>query len=367
MNRDTDYIRLSATPKIGSIGFSSLIRQFRGDAGEAISWLEREKGIKAPSKSYAEAQLKKAEHCGAHLVLSCDKDYPPMLLQTEDRPPFLWVLGDVAALGARMVGVVGSRNASLNARNFAGLLSRQISAAGFSIASGMAIGIDTAAHNGALDADNGKTVAVLAGGADILYPPSNRALYERLKSTKGCAVVSDMPLGTDPAAKLFVRRNRIVAGMSEGVIIAEASLRSGSLTTARFAADYSRDVFAVPNFPLDPRAHGCNDLIKNGAALCDGSQEVIDALGPSAPIRPPEPEFKLMEASPGGPSSRGPTPVPEEIKHQVLENLSSEPISVNSLLRAMPEFSQASISAAILELEITGRLVHTDSGLVLVL
>jgi DNA processing protein len=364
VSREADYIRLAAAQGVGPVMFFALISKFQGDAGEALAFLAKEGKKKIPSAAYAESQLKKAEEVGAQLILSGSDDYPPMLSQALDRPPFLWLIGDRSVLQTRMIGIVGSRHASLNSRNFATQLARHIAREGFTIASGMAIGIDTAAHNGALEADNGKTIAVLAGGADVLYPPSNHALYERLKAGKGCAVISDMPLGTAPASGLFPKRNRIVAGMSEAVIIAEASLKSGSLITARLALEYDREVFAVPNFPLDPRAHGCNDLIKKGhAALCDRADDVIEALGKNPKIPPKNDVFHLEESV----HAAGPTPASDEVKNILLENLSSEPVGINVILRALSEIPHAAMFSAIISLERSGQIKEVDGGLIRVM
>lgn len=364
MSREADYIRLAATDRVGPVAFAQLMRKFGGDAGEALSYVAKEKDIKVRSADYAAAQLERAEEIGARLILSGSPEYPPLLSMIPDRPPFLWLLGDREVLKERMVGIVGSRHASLNSRNFAAQLARQIAGAGFAIASGMAIGIDGSSHTGALEADDGKTIAVLAGGVDVLYPPGNRALYERLKAGKGCCVVSDMPLGTQPAAQLFPRRNRIVAGMSEAVIVAEASLKSGSLITARLADEYGREVFAVPNFPLDPRAHGCNELIKKQkAALCDRAEDVIEALGETPKAPAPAADFHLEESIDAG----GLAPASEEVKLMVLDNLGSGPVGMSALMRAMSGISGAAISSAVLDLELSGQASYVDGGLVRVM
>ena len=363
MNREADYIRLAAAGGIGPVSFAQLISRFRGDAAEAMAWLSSEKHIKAPPPHYAEVQLEKAAAAGARLILSGTPEYPPLLAQIPDRPPFLWLIGDIEVLQTRMVAIVGSRNSSINARNFAIQLAHQIAGAGFTIASGMAIGIDGAAHAGALEAKNGKTIAVLGGGVNVLYPPSNHTLYERLKTGKGCAVISEMPPDAEPAAQFFPRRNRIVAGMSEAVIVAEASARSGSLITARLALEYNREVFAVPNFPLDPRAHGCNGLIKNkGAVLCDRAEDVIEVLGDCSPCHASG-QFLLEETS----SPEAFTPASEEVRQMVLDNLSSEPTGINALIRAMPGISGAAISSAILDLELSSQARYVDGGLIRVM
>ena len=203
-----------------------------------------------------------------------DPEYPSALAATEDAPPLLLIKGDPSVLTRPMVAVVGARNATVNGRKMARTLSHGLAEAGFVVISGMARGVDGAAHEGALS--GGSTVAVLAGGPDVIYPPEHKELYERIAQSG--AVISEMPPGTEPQAALFLRRNRIISGASLGVVVVEATPRSGSLITARFAADQGRDVFAVPGSPLDPRAHGPNALIRDGATFIQSINDIINEL-----------------------------------------------------------------------------------------
>src|SRR5690348_1336856 len=223
----------------------------------------------------AETELAALARLGARLVCWGEPDYPAALANVEDAPPVLTVLGNPALLQAPIVAVVGARNASANGRRIASELSAGLGEAGIVVASGMARGIDAAAHLGALDSGS---VAVVAGGADIVYPEENRGLYDAL--VERGAVVAELPLGTEPQARHFPRRNRIISGMARGVVVVEAAAKSGSLITARFALEQGREVFAVPGSPLDPRSRGCNDLLRHGATLTESAADVLSQLAP---------------------------------------------------------------------------------------
>src|SRR6202051_5024828 len=226
---------------------------------------------------------------------------PASLAAVEDAPPVLTMLGNAELQQAPMVAVVGARNASANGRRIARELAQGLGEAGIVVISGMARGIDAAAHIGSLDTGS---VAVVAGGADIVYPEENRGLYDAL--CRQGAVIAELPLGTEPQARHFPRRNRIISGMALGVVIVEAAAKSGSLITARFALEQGREVFAVPGSPLDPRCRGCNDLLRNGATLTENADDVVTQLGPllrGAPLvrrsRPmANPELPLMPVVP---------------------------------------------------------------------
>ena len=243
----------------------------------------------------AEAEYAAATRAGLTYVTWDDPRYPEPLRAIEDAPPLLLVKGDAAVLGQPLIAIVGARNASVNGRKFANMLAAAMAKAGVTVISGMARGIDGAAHDGALA--HGKTIAVLAGGTDVIYPPEHASLYERIAASG--AVISEMPPGTAPQAALFPRRNRIISGASRGVVVVEAALRSGSLITARMAADQGREVFAVPGSPLDPRAHGPNGLIREGATLIQSADDVLAALTPVSTnfSKTPGPSAQLIEIS----------------------------------------------------------------------
>jgi len=261
-----DWIRLARSSGVGAKTFRQLLMRF-GAASEVIAhqaeWNGRKRATDIPMPASAEKELEAARKIGQQYLPFTDTRYPQALAALDDAPPLLLVKGNVDALSIPLIAIVGARNATLNGRKFAKMLATDFAKAGFGVISGMARGIDGAAHEGALTA--GRTVAVLAGGADVVYPPEHSELYAHI--AENGAVVSEMPPGTEPQAALFPRRNRIISGASCAVVVVEATPKSGSLITARYAADQGRDVFAVPGSPLDPRANGPNTLIRDGATL----------------------------------------------------------------------------------------------------
>jgi DNA processing protein len=263
------------------------------------------------------------------------------------------VLGDVSFLARRAIAVVGSRNASANGRKLADALARDLAQAGLVVISGLARGIDTAAHLGALE--TGVTVACIAGGIDVAYPPENAKLQARI-AAEG-AVVAEAPFGTSPQARHFPRRNRIIAGLSLGVVVVEAALRSGSLITARMAVETDREVFAVPGSPLDARCRGTNDLLRQGAHLTETAADVLDALrlglGQAALFAP---DMRLAEPVRGfesGPIANDPPAA--HIRETVVGLLGPAPTQVDDLIRRC-QFSAAAVMSALLEMEIAGRV-----------
>ncbi|TVR06533.1 MAG: DNA-protecting protein DprA [Salinarimonadaceae bacterium] len=276
-----DWLRLIRSENVGPRTFRALINQYGGAAGalEALPDLARKGGrlmLRVCSRDEALREIDGARRLGARFVAMGEPDYPKPLQATDTAPPLICVRGDVSALSRPCVAIVGSRNASAAGLTFAGRLARELGEAGFVVVSGLARGVDAAAHK---SAPPGATVAVLAGGQDQVYPAQNEPLLARIIEGGGAAV-SEMPLGWEPRARDFPRRNRIVSGLSLGVIVIEAARRSGSLITARFAAEQGREVFAVPGSPLDPRAEGTNDLIRQGATLCASAEHVASSLAP---------------------------------------------------------------------------------------
>ena len=283
-------MRLSRTEGVGPVTFFALLRRF-GSAAAALDALPLlSRPLTPVGRREAEAELAWIERLGGRLLCWGEPLYPAMLAAVEDAPPVVTLLGRPELLATPIVAVVGARNASANGRRLARELAAGLGEAGIVVASGMARGIDAAAHLGALD--NG-TVAVLAGGADIVYPEENRGLYDAMR-TRG-AILAELPLGAEPQARHFPRRNRIISGLALGVVVVEAAAKSGSLITARYALEQGREVFAVPGSPLDPRCRGCNDLLRNGATLTETAADVIDQLGPLLQGRAPPPRT----ASPG--------------------------------------------------------------------
>ena len=360
-----DWLRLARTETVGPVTFYALLRRF-GSARAALEALPRlSRPVSAMSLRDAELELAALDRLGARLVCWGEPDYPATLAAVEDAPPVLTVLGDPALLRAAMVAVVGARNASANGRRIASELAAGLGEAGIVVVSGMARGVDAAAHLGALDSGS---VAVVAGGVDIVYPPENRGLYDAL-AERG-AVVAELPLGTEPQARHFPRRNRIISGMARGVVVVEAAAKPGSLITARFALEQGREVFAVPGSPLDPRSRGCNDLLRNGATLTETAADILAQLGPflNNEIPPPRPrERNLQPPLPlalTAPSLPPAPQIPEDAALELLvEKLSPTPVAVDELVRQC-HLSAASIATLLLELELAGRIERHPGNLV---
>ena len=262
-------LRLIRTPNIGPITFRQLLGRY-GSAVEAINALPelakkggRKKPLTAYAKSKAQAEIKALDKIGGHLLVCGDQSYPAALSHIEDAPPILMALGDISLLNKKTFAIVGARNASLVGLKIAGNAAAKLGKAGYVIASGLARGIDGAVHSASITTG---TIAVVAGGIDVVYPREHQTLYEQI--VEYGLVISEMPLGTQPIARHFPPRNRIISGLSIGVLIVEATDRSGSLITARMANEQGREIFAVPGSPLDPRAKGPNSLIRDGASTC---------------------------------------------------------------------------------------------------
>jgi DNA processing protein len=311
----------------------------------------------------AERELAALDRIGARLLCWGEPLYPKPLEAVEDAPPVLTLLGRPEFLAAPIVAVVGARNASANGRRLAQDIAAGLGEEGIVVSSGMARGIDAAAHAGALATGS---IAIVAGGVDIVYPEENRGLHQAL-AAQG-AVVAELPLGTEPQARHFPRRNRIISGMALGVVVVEAAAKSGSLITARFALEQGREVFAVPGSPLDPRCRGGNDLLRNGATLTENAADVVAQLGPllrGAPFRPPsrpsaERELPLM-APPAVPK---PVSLDDESGVDlVLEILSPTPVAVDEVVRQC-QLSAAAVATLLLELELAGRIERHPGNLV---
>jgi DNA processing protein len=348
-----DWLRLIRSENVGPRTFAKLIERY-GTATEALARLPElaKRGGKARPiaicpKDGAIRELEAAAGIGAQILASCEPGYPPLLAAIDDAPPILYVLGSVELLKRPVVAMVGARNASLNGRNLARKIAADLGRAGFAVASGLARGIDTAAHEGSLASG---TVAVMAGGADVVYPPENRELHARIREAG--AIVSEMPPWTQPQASHFPRRNRIVSGLALGVVVVEASPKSGSLITARMAAEQGREVFAVPGSPLDPRAQGPNNLLRQGATLTEGAKDVLDVLCDL--VRRPFSEGR--RAAYGG--AKPPVPDESEVvdaRSTIVESLGPAPVTVDEIIRQC-QLSPSVVSLVLLELELAGRL-----------
>lgn len=357
-----NLLRLARTTSIGPITFHHMIDRFQsaGKALEALPELSRRGGRKKPlippPVHEIEKELEMITKLGGELITCLDEAYPFSLSATEDAPPVITVLGHAHLLKKPCLAIVGARNASLNGKRFAEKIAVDCGKSDLVIVSGMARGIDTHAHSGSLETG---TVAVLAGGADVIYPRENDALYRQI--AEAGAVVSENPVGAQPRSQDFPRRNRIISGLSLGVVVVEASLRSGSLITARLAAEQGRDVFAVPGFPGDPRAQGPNTLIRDGAWLVQDAQDIVRNLRPfteqSFYDSAPEQDNSLLAlsaANAGGEEIETQNPS-EDLRSVVIENLSYAPTAVDDLIEACSA-SYKDIQIIILELELAGRL-----------
>ncbi|MGX9965928.1 DNA-processing protein DprA [Roseomonas sp. F4] len=350
---------LARTDGIGPATFRRPIAR-HGSAEAAMAALPQHaarsgRSFTPPAQGAVAREMEAVARMGGSFLFLDDPGYPPLLALLEDAPPVLALLGPPEVLRRRQVGVVGARAASAGGRRVAEELAAGLCSAGIAVTSGLARGIDAAAHQGALNVQ-GRTVAVVAGGLDMPYPPENAALQARI-AAEGGVVVSEAPLGTAPQARHFPRRNRIVAGLVLGLVVVEAAQRSGSLITARLALEAGRELFAVPGSPLDPRARGGNDLIRQGAHLTETAEDVLANL-PAQPLDLPlftmaAPPNKISEAAPA------PPPPPESLG-QVLELIGTSPVAVDDLVRRC-QLSAPSVQAILLDLELSG-LVETLPG-----
>jgi DNA processing protein len=352
-------LRLIRSENVGPVTFRELINHFGGAeaALAAIPELCRRGGRRRPirtcTREEAESELAAAERAGARPVFTIEPGYPAPLAHIPAPPPLLYVKGNERLLNRPVVAVVGSRQASAAGQSLARQIAGGLGEAGYVVASGLALGIDAAAHQAALDAG---TVAVLAGGIDNVYPPQNAGLYERI-AERGC-LISEQPPGLQPRGKDFPRRNRIISGLSLGVVVVEAARRSGSLITARTAAEQGREVFAVPGHPLDPRAEGTNHLIKDGATLVTGAADIIAALEPLG-----RPRIRNEPAPWPSTQSSGALSVADDARSRIVRALGVAPVAVDELVRAT-ELPTAVVRTVLLELAVAGRLERHGNQLV---
>ncbi|MCA0257410.1 MAG: DNA-processing protein DprA [Proteobacteria bacterium] len=357
------WLRLIRSDNVGPVTFRDLINHF-GSAETALAMLpelSRRGGsarqIRVASQAEAERELEVATRFGARFIGIGEPDYPDALRQIDGAPPLLAVKGDTRVLSPPSIGIVGSRNASIHGVKFAAMIARDCGRAGYSIVSGLARGIDAAAHKASLQTG---TIAALAGGLDKPYPPENFGLLDEICGGGGIAV-SEMPFGWEPRARDFPRRNRLIAGIALGVVIVEAAKRSGSLITARLAGEFGRLVFAVPGSPLDMRCQGTNGLLKDGAIVTTEPADVLEALAPltrrdlfSLP-QVEEPESAGAQAGPALPG--------DDDRARVIEALGPSPVETDELIRhtGLPA---SSVYLILLELDLAGRLQRHSGGLV---
>jgi DNA processing protein len=353
-----DWLRLIRSENVGPRTFRALINHCGGAraALAALPDLARRGGAARPgricSRADAEREISAAKSLGVAFVALGEPDYPRRLAMIDDAPPLLAVRGELAPLARAMVAIVGARNASAAGIKFAERIARDIADEGFVIVSGLARGVDAAAHRASFASG---TVAVLAGGQDRIYPHEHVPLAEAILADG--AVVTEMPFGWEPRARDFPRRNRLISGLAMGVVVIEAAQRSGSLITARFALEQGREVFAVPGSPLDPRCEGSNGLLKQGATLVTQAADVTDAL---RPILGEPPDLSAQEPERAEPSSPG-EPAVEE-RDRILALLGPTPVSIDDLVR-LSGSSPTIVRTVLLELELAGRL-ERHGGLV---
>ncbi|MBD9561202.1 DNA-processing protein DprA [Ensifer sp. ENS03] len=356
------WLRLIRSDNVGPIAFRDLINHFgtAENALDALPELSRRGGTRqtyrVASVSEVERELEAARRHGAVFIGIGEAAYPSALRQIDGAPPLLAMKGDLSAAGRPSLGIVGSRNASVSGAKFAAMIACDAGRAGYVVTSGLARGIDTAAHRASLDTG---TIAALAGGLDRPYPPENVGLLEEITAGRGLAI-SEMPFGWEPRARDFPRRNRLIAGISLGVAIVEAAHRSGSLITARYAADFGRLVFAVPGSPLDPRCHGTNDLLKQGAIVTTGPDDVIEALAPLSQLELPLPGVR----EPDGQARAGvPASASDSDRAAVSTALGPTPVEIDDIVRHTG-LSPAQVYLLLLELDLAGRLDRHAGGLV---
>ncbi len=353
------WLRLSRTEGIGPQTFHKLISRYK-TATKALEVLPAllnkggaKRGLSVYSEELALKELAATSAAGARLVCACESGYPQLLRNSDGAPPLLCLSGNSDLLQKTSVGIVGARTASASGRKMARVLAHGLAEAGFLITSGLARGIDTAAHEAATPAH---TAAIIAGGIDHIYPPENAALQKAI-ATEGL-LITEMPIGTAPRAEHFPRRNRIISGMSSAIIIVEAALRSGSLITARFANEQNREVFAVPGSPLDPRCEGTNKLIREGANILTSVNDVLDFLNrEQTPL-----QSQLFERNPA-PLLPPDLDADDAARREVQSLLSVNAVDIDDLIREA-NCTPETVMAVLLELEVAGRLVRSAGGMV---
>lgn len=359
------WLRLIRSDNVGPATFRDLINHFGSAeaALDALPELSRRGGstraIRISTVAEAEREIETAHRFGACFIGIGEPDYPTALRQIDAAPPLIAAKGDLSVASLPAVGIVGSRNASISGAKFAAMMAREIGLAGYGIVSGLARGIDAAAHRASLETG---TIAAMAGGLDQPYPPENIDLLDQICSGRGLAI-SEMPFGWEPRARDFPRRNRLIAGVSLGVVVIEAAARSGSLITARLAGEFGRLVFAVPGSPLDPRCEGTNGLLKDGATVTTKPQDVLQALAPISELdlfsqnEADEPEDEDSSGRPLAP------PPNDDERLIIIQALGPTPVEIDDIIRhtGLPA---SSVYLVLLELDIAGRLERHAGGFV---
>ena len=359
------WLRLIRSDNVGPATFRDLINHFGSAeaALDALPELSRRGGstraIRIATVADAEREIETAHRFGARFIGIGEPDYPSALRQIDAAPPLIAAKGDLSVANLPSVGMVGSRNASISGAKFAAMMAREIGRAGYSIVSGLARGIDAAAHRASLETG---TIAAMAGGLDQPYPPENIDLLDQICSGRGLAI-SEMPFGWEPRARDFPRRNRLIAGVALGVVVIEAAARSGSLITARLAGEFGRLVFAVPGSPLDPRCEGTNGLLKDGATVTTKPQDVLQALAPISELD----LFSASEADEPGRDDGGERPLApppnDDERLVIIQALGPTPVEIDDIIRHTG-LAASSVYLVLLELDIAGRLERHAGGFV---
>ncbi|TCQ28581.1 DNA-processing protein DprA [Rhizobium sp. PP-CC-3G-465] len=362
------WLRLIRSDNVGPVTFRDLINHV-GSAETALEMLPElsrrggsTRAIRIATVAEAERELAIAARCGARFVGIGEADYPAALRQIDGAPPLLAVKGRASTGTAPALGIVGARNASISGAKFAAMIARDVGRAGYTIISGLARGIDTAAHRASLDTG---TIAVLAGGIDKPYPPENVPLLDEITGGQGLAI-TEMPFGWEPRARDFPRRNRLIAGVALGLAVVEAASRSGSLITARYAADFGRIVFAVPGSPLDPRCHGTNGLLKDGAVVTTEARDILEALAPLSRIDLfDQPQAREAENDLDiGTERRPAAALPGDREREaIIDALGPTPVETDDIIRHTG-FAASAVYLVLLELDLAGRLHRHPGGLV---
>ncbi len=361
-----DWLQLARTGGIGPLGFARMLDHF-GSARAALAALPqliaRGRKLKPCPRSRIEDELAALARFDVTLITLRDPGYPPALAVLPDPPPVITVAGDLNLLHAPTIGMVGARNASGHGRKLAHEIANALAQAEYTIVSGLARGIDTAAHKGALDQPGG-TIAVIASGIDIAYPPENTDLMAAI--AKHGAVITEYPLGLPPRAKHFPQRNRLIAGLSLGTLVVEATPKSGSLITARLAADYGREVMAMPGSPADARHRGSNALLKDGAALIENAADVLAVIEPLRNLRPKAVRQRSRELPPVKPKpapragDKTASQAPGSLELRLRECLGTEPLHVDELIRQC-HATAAEVQRTLLDFELAG-LIERHPG-----
>lgn len=349
--------RLALSSGIGPCRYAQLTDQFGAPAAALAGLADmHRKDVRIASAKDAETAIAKAEAIGADILLRGDNAYPFRLAETARPPLALYTMGDQMLLNRQIVGIVGARNASAAAKRFVEEIARDLSKAGIAVVSGLARGIDAAAHRGSIE---GMPIGVVAGGIDIIYPPENASLQQDIAANG--VLIAESPIGAKPTERHFPRRNRIVAGLAGGVLVIEAAEKSGSLITARFALEENREVLAVPGFPGDPRSRGANRLIQEGAHMIQSADDVLKALHtpqPEPAIRPVKPQLRKQTALRSSPVPET-TPAAEadisDPRDRVLSALGAAPVTVDELAREC-ELGASTAAAILLDLELEGAI-----------